>query len=498
MNTTIEQLEEKVRAAHDAYRLARGVPPQARAGWLESVAASLEENADELVRIADEDTHLGEARLQGELRRTVFQLRLLGAEIVAGEPLEATIDHADPSWGMGPRPDLRRVNVPLGVVGVFGASNFPFAFSVIGGDSASALAAGCAVVHKIHTGHRRLGHRTAEIVIGALAAAGAPEALFSTVTGREAAEALVDHPVVKAIGFTGSTAGGRALFDRAARRAAPIPFYGELGSINPVFVTEKAWQERRDSILTEYAASFTLGMGQFCTKPGLLFAPETEPDDLVAALAPALEGHAPALLLTPSLRDGFGDAVAALQATEGVDVLIAGSDDEAPRPTLLRTTAERVRQNPRILEQEMFGPATLIVSYRPGTDLCELASLLDGQLTATVHAEPQEDPADLVAVLAERSGRLLWNGWPTGVSVTYAQHHGGPYPATTAPNATSVGTGAIRRFMRPVAYQSFPPEKLPAPLQDENPWKISRRVNGQWERAERRQDDAATAVSAGI
>lgn len=498
MNTTIEQLEEKVRAAHDAYLLARGVPPPSRARWLESIAAALEGHLDELVQTGHEDTHLGEARLKGELRRTVFQLRLLAGEIVEGEPLDATIDHADPSWGMGPRPDLRRVNVPLGVVGVFGASNFPFAFSVIGGDSASALAAGCAVVHKIHTGHRRLGLRTAELVIEALASAGAPEALFSTITGREAAEALVDHPLVKAIGFTGSTAGGRALFDRACRRPVPIPFYGELGSINPVFVTEKAWQERRDKILTEYAASFTLGMGQFCTKPGLLFAPETEADDLVAALGPVLKAQTPGLLLTPTLRHGFGDAVAALQATEGVDVLIAGNDEEAPRPTLLRTTAEHVRQNPRILEQEMFGPATLVVGYQRGTDLSELASLLDGQLTATVHAGPQEDPSDLIDVLAERSGRLLWNGWPTGVSVTYAQHHGGPYPATTVPSATSVGTGAIRRFMRPVAYQSFPPERLPAPLQDENPWKITRRLNGQWERAERRQDDDTTTVPAGV
>jgi NADP-dependent aldehyde dehydrogenase len=309
----------------------------------------------------------------------------------------------------------------------------------------------------------------------------------------------VDHSLVKAIGFTGSTAGGRALFDRAARRPAPIPFYGELGSINPVFVTEKAWQARRESILAEYAASFTLGMGQFCTKPGLLFAPETEPSELAAALEPVLAAQTPALLLTPALREGYGDAVSALQGTEGVEVLIAGSEDEAPRPTLLRTTAEHVRRNPRILEQEMFGPATLVVGYQPGSDLAELASLLEGQLTATVQADPEEEPGDLLAVLAERSGRLLWNGWPTGVSVTYAQHHGGPYPATTAPAATSVGTGAIRRFMRPLAYQSFPQDRLPAPLRDENPWKIARRVDGQWDRPRSRFPEASEpAVPAGI
>lgn len=499
MNTTLEQLEQKVRAAHDAYLEAHDVPPKARAGWMGSIAAALEEHADELVATAGEETHLGEARLQGELRRTAFQLRLLAAEIAAGEHLEATIDHADPSWGMGPRPDIRRANVPLGAVGVFGASNFPFAFSVIGGDSASALAAGCAVVHKIHTGHLRLGARTADIVTTALADAGAPDGLFSTITGRKAAEALVDHPLVKAIGFTGSTAGGRALFDRAARRPAPIPFYGELGSINPVFVTEKAWQGRRESILADYAASFTLGMGQFCTKPGLLFAPATEPNDLVAALEPVLAAQTPTPLLTPGLREGYRNAVDALQGTDGVELLIAGSDDEAPRPTLLATTAEHIRAHPSILEQEMFGPATLVVGYQPGTDLADLASLLEGQLTATVHAEPEEDPADLLAVLAERSGRLLWNAWPTGVSVTHAQHHGGPYPATTAPGTTSVGTGAIRRFMRPLSYQSFPQDRLPAPLQDENPWKIARRVDGQWDRPGSQSPETSDpAVPAGI
>ncbi len=217
-------------------------------------------------------------RLRGELKRTVFQLRLFAAEIRQGEHFDATIDHADPGWGMGPRPDLRRLNVPIGVVGVFGASNFPFAFSVMGGDSASALAAGCAVVHKAHDGHLNLAVRTAETVTAALDAAGAPSGLFSLVTGRPAAEALVDHPAVKAIGFTGSTAGGRALFNRAAARPEPIPFFGELGGINAVFVTEGAWAARREEILSGYAGSFTMGMGQFCTKPGLLFVPRGQTD----------------------------------------------------------------------------------------------------------------------------------------------------------------------------------------------------------------------------
>lgn len=480
MTTTVQETAESVLAAHQAFELGRGVAPRVRVSWLESVAAALESAADELIDLAVEDTHLGRARLHGELTRAVFQLRLFGDEILRGEHLGAIVDHEDPGWGMGPRPDIRRVNVPLGVVGVFGASNFPFAFSVMGGDTASALAAGCAVVHKIHDGHKALGLRTGEIVRRALKIAGAPEGLFSTVTGRQAAEALVDHPLVKAVGFTGSTAGGRVLFDRANRRREPIPFYGELGSINPVFVTERSWQARSDEILAGYAASFTLGMGQFCTKPGLLFVPVFDMGDVAAHLARYLEPVQSTLMLSPRLREGFGESLAVVRAAERVQVLIPGDDAEAPSPTVLTTTAAAVMERPELLEQEMFGPASLIVQYETGTDLAALARLLEGQLTATVQAEPDENVADLVTVLRERSGRLLWNGWPTGVAVTYAQQHGGPYPATTAASTTSVGTAAITRFMRPVAYQSFPTSQLPDSLKEDNPWGITRRVDGRW------------------
>jgi NADP-dependent aldehyde dehydrogenase len=482
MITTPEQANDQIVAAHKAYEQAKEISPRKRADWLAEIASALEANADELVALGQKETHLDEGRLRFELRRTVFQLRLFMDEIIQGEHLDATIDHADPAWGMGPRPDIRRFSVPLGVVGVFGASNFPFAFSVMGGDSASALAAGCAVVHKIHEGHLQLAVRTGEVVEEALKKAGAPAGLFSTVVGRQAAEALVDHPLVKAIGFTGSTAGGRALFDRASRRPAPIPFYGELGSINPVFVTQPAWNARRDEILKGYAASFTMGMGQFCTKPGLLFAPIDDSDDIAEVLHRELGAKQASPLLSPKLREGFDKALNAVRSTPGVEVLVAGDDSEAPRPTVLVTTAEEVRQRPEILEQEMFGPATLVIRYAPGTDLAELAALLDGQLTATVQAEPVEDVNELLAVLRERSGRLLWNAWPTGVTVSYAQQHGGPYPATTA-TTTSVGTAAIGRFMRPVAYDSFPPSQLPEPLRDDNPWRIRRRVDGVWESA---------------
>jgi acyl-CoA reductase-like NAD-dependent aldehyde dehydrogenase len=393
--------------------------------------------------------------------------------------LDATIDHDDAGWGTGPRPDLRRYNVPLGVVGVFGASNFPFAFSVMGGDSASALAAGCTVVHKAHDGHRELAVRTAETVTLALDAAGAPSGLFSLVTGRQAAEALVDHPLVKAIGFTGSTAGGRALFDRAAARPEPIPFFGELGGINAVFVTEHAWATRREEILSGYAGSFTLGMGQFCTKPGVMFIPAGETDGVRATLQTALADFAPARLLSARLHEGFREAVDTLRDTAGVHVLLDGDFAEAPAPTVLHTTADAVRRDPGILRQEMFGPASLVVEYSDESELTALARLLEGQLTTTLQAEPDDDVAELASRLADISGRLLWNGWPTGVTVSYAQHHGGPYPATTS-GTTSVGPAAVRRFLRPVAFQSFPASRLPEPLQDANPWSVPQRVDGVW------------------
>ncbi len=479
---TAEQVDQAAHRAHEASLISAAQTPDTRASWLTALAEALRANADELVGLAAEETHLAEPRLRGELKRSAFQLDLFAEEVRSGTTLDAVVDHADPEWGMGPRPDIRRVNVPLGVVGVFGASNFPFAFSVIGGDSASALAAGCAVLHKIHPGHRNLALRTAEIVVAALAEAGAPDGLFAVVEGREAATALVEHPLVKAIGFTGSTAGGRALFDRAAARPEPIPFYGELGSINPVFVLPQAWQHRSEEILEGYAGSFTMGMGQFCTKPGVLFVPaEGGTDKVRDTLAAALATAPVAELLTPGLRESFGQARDEVAALDGVETLVPGSDEEAPAPTVLAVDAEQVRRTPEVLHREMFGPATVLVRYKDAAELPELAELMEGQLTATVHGDEDDDSAALVETLTGKAGRVLWNGWPTGVTVSYAQHHGGPYPATTAPSTTSVGTAAIGRFMRPVSYQDLPDAALPPALQEANPWGIARRVDGRFE-----------------
>ncbi|AZI57417.1 aldehyde dehydrogenase (NADP(+)) [Nakamurella antarctica] len=466
-----------IEAAHSAFLKGQAASPAERAEWLTAIATTLDANAEELIGLAAEETHLATARLTGELTRTAFQLRLLAEEITAGFHLDATIDHSDASWGMGPRPDIRRMNVPLGVVGVFGASNFPFAFSVIGGDSSSALAAGAAVVHKIHSAHLKLGLRTSELVSGALAAAGAPQGLFGSVVGRAAAEMLVDHPLVKAVGFTGSTAGGRALFDRACARPVPIPFFGELGSINPVVVTQKAWARRGDQILREFAMSFTMGMGQFCTKPGLLFVPAGDWDQISSALSGALLGSAGTEMLSDGLHEAFEESLRAVAAEDGVSVIVQGRNAPVPLPSVLGTTSAVVRNNPSILHREMFGPASLVVQYETEDELPALVELLEGQLTATLQAEDDDDLGDLVGLLREKAGRLLWNGWPTGVTVSYAQQHGGPYPATTSASS-SVGTSAIARFMRPVAFQSFPAQRLPMALRDDNPWRVVQRVNG--------------------
>ncbi|MFC4243436.1 aldehyde dehydrogenase (NADP(+)) [Gryllotalpicola reticulitermitis] len=474
-------LDSVVTAAQAAFESARDVAPTIRAAWLDALAGALEANAEQLVALAHDETHLPVGRLQGELVRTAFQLRLLGADAAGGEPLGATIDHADANWGMGPRPDIRRVAEPIGVVGVFGASNFPFAFSVLGGDSAAALAAGCAVVHKAHPAHARLARETARIAVDALALAGAPDGLFALVEGYDDGPALVSHPLVKAIGFTGSTRGGLALAALAADRAEPIPFYGELGSTNPVFVTPGAWAARRDAIVAGFVGSFTLGMGQFCTKPGYLVVPAGERDALVSELTDA-SPVTPHEMLSPSLRKSFERSLAEIEDVDGVEVLLTlPGADNAPPATVLRTSAATVLVKPELLEHEVFGPASVVIEYDDPAQLVQLAEHIGGQLTAGIHAEDGDTSTEtgaLLRALAAHAGRVLWNGWPTGVTVSYAQQHGGPYPATTAPATTSVGTAAITRFLRPVAYQDVPDAALPAPLQDANPWGITRRVDG--------------------
>lgn len=471
-----------VTKAHKAFAKGQDHSYAERAGWLEEIAAKLEAHRESLVTVAQKETHLPEARLNTELNRTSFQLRFLAAEVRRGEFLDPTIDHEDAEWGMGPRPDIRRFSVPRGVAGVFGASNFPFAFSVAGGDSAAALAAGCSVVHKIHQGHIALGESTADVVIDALSSSGAPDGIFSTVTGREAGISLVEHPLVKAVAFTGSTVGGRALFDRAAARPEPIPFYGELGSINPVVVTEEAWRKRSGDIARGFIESMTAGNGQFCTKPGLLFVPSSLAGEVFQIISDGLATtELPAKMLNDRIWEGFIESRNTVTSSSDIQAATPRNDANPPKASVFRAATGELTHDSALLTTEMFGPAAVIVSYSDLIELTDTLSGLHGQLTGTFHAEEDETVDSLVRVLTERCGRVIKNGWPTGVTVSYAQNHGGPYPAATA-DVTSVGSAAIGRFLRPVAYQNFSEGELPAALRDGNPLGLSRRrVNGEWQ-----------------
>ncbi|GAA3695452.1 aldehyde dehydrogenase (NADP(+)) [Arthrobacter ginkgonis] len=475
--TSAERTEEILAAAAAAHATWSNTSPAARAGILDRVADALEEAADRLVAVAAEETHLPEGRLRGELKRTSFQLRLFGDVLREGGYLDARIDHADPEWPMGaPRPDLRRSLRPIGPVAVFAASNFPFAFSVLGGDTASALAAGNAVVVKAHEGHLRLSALTAQVAQEALESAGMDANLINVVFGRAAGTAVLQDGRIKAAGFTGSIPGGRALMDLANSRPDPIPFYGELGSNNPVFVTRDAAQARGEEIVTGFLESITLGSGQFCTKPGMIFVPQGS--GMLKALQHAtLPSVGP--MLNARIQAGFDHVLGSLSAADGVRVLnTVPAEAGSPAPVLLSASVEQLLADPRTLEEECFGPAAFVIEYQGEEQLVEVAKTFEGQLTATLQAERGSQVQDLVAVLVEKAGRLLWNQWPTGVSVTFAQQHGGPYPATTVPGSTSVGTAAIARFLRPVAFQNFPQHLLPAELQDGNPLDAPRRVNG--------------------
>lgn len=481
-DTTPDELERILTAAADAAGPFGALPPKPRGAQLVAVADALLANQDELVELAMAESGLPDGRLRGELNRTAVQLRMFAEVLARGAYLDAVLDEADPDFAIGPRPDLRRVKLAIGPVLVYAASNFPFAFSVMGGDSASALAAGCPVVLKAHPGHPRLSARTGQVVAEALAGAGAPDGVFAVIHGdQRGVDALRDQRITAAA-FTGSVAGGRALFDIAAARPTPIPFFGELGSNNPVFVTPGAVRARGAEIARGYVESFTLGVGQFCTKPGLLFLPADH--GLEPALTEAVRAVAGARMLTEKVCRGYGSRHDAILGTANVRTLVDGGDPEGltAAPTLVATDAATLLEHGEELLDEAFGPLSIVVGYEKVDELADLAGRLTPSLTATVHLDAG-DPADtesvrtLVTRLTGLAGRVLFNGWPTGVAVTPAMHHGGPYPATTAPLHTSVGARAIDRFLRPVVFQNAPSALLPDALRDENPLGLPRETN---------------------
>jgi NADP-dependent aldehyde dehydrogenase len=467
-------VDRAARAAAEAAPALADLPLHARAELLRGVAAALEAARDELVPLADAETGLGEARLSGELTRTTVQLEMFADLVAEGSFLEVIIDHADASARPAPRPDLRRMLVPIGPVAVFGAGNFPFAFSVAGGDTASAVAAGCPVVVKAHPGHPGLSVRTGQILAAAL-----PAGAFGMVHGLAAGQELVSHPAIAAVGFTGSPAGGQALMALAAARPEPIPFYAEMGSLNPTVVTPAAVDARGEEIARGFVGSYTMGSGQFCTKPGLLLLPAGHglSDHLAEQSAAVTLGP----LLSARIRDAFTQGVAELLSKPGTRVLHSTSTVDAQGfavpPALVAVDAAEVLRGGL---QECFGPAAVVVEYASAAELDELLEALPGSLTATLHAQPEAEPElalDLLERLGRRAGRVIFDGWPTGVAVSWAQHHGGPWPATNSAH-TSVGMTAVRRFQRPVAYQNVPDALLPQALREANPAGLPRRVDG--------------------
>ncbi len=488
VEATAQEVDAAVRAAHAARPAL--ADRAVRAAFLRGAAEHLEAAKEQLVEAGDAETALGPVRLTGELARTCFQLRAFADIVDEGEFLGVVINHPDDT-ATPPIPDLRRYKVPLGVVAVYSASNFPFAFSVAGGDTASALAAGCPVVVKAHPDHPGLSELVAAVLRRAAAPHGIPEGVVGLVHGFEAGVELVKHPLVSAAGFTGSVRGGRALFDAAAARPVPIPFHGELGSLNPVVITEAAAAERAEAIGAGLAGSMTLGVGQFCVKPGLVLAPAGAAGDrMLKSLTDAVSDTASGVLLDHRMRDNFVAGVAERGELPEVESPVtpgAGGEHTVSAGFLTVAAGKLVSEGAYdLLLEECFGPVTVVARYEDDAEATAVLSRLPGNLTATVHLSAEEAAgegrgAEILAELTPLAGRVLVNAWPTGVAVAAAQHHGGPYPATTS-TSTSVGGTAVERWLRPVAYQNTPAALLPVELRDENVLGLPRRFNGQLER----------------
>jgi NADP-dependent aldehyde dehydrogenase len=486
VEATAEEADEALKAAGRDFESYRQKPPEMIAGFLDRIAQEIGALGDELIRRAQAETALPEARLVGERARTVNQIKMFAELLGEGSWVEARIDRAIPDRKPLPKPDLRRKLIPIGPVVVFGASNFPLAFSVAGGDTISALAAGNPVVVKVHPAHPGVSEMVGRAIQAAVEGTKMPAGIFSLVHGisHELSQRLVRHPATKAVGFTGSLKAGRALFDAAAARPEPIPVYAEMGSTNPVFVLQGALKKNGAAIAEGLIQSVTLGVGQFCTNPGLVFGVKSQELSALAEKAGQVAGGvAPGTMLYQGICERFQKGLEIVRNVPGVTVVghsSAEAKDGQTGAVVLSVDSETFLQE-ESLREELFGPSTLIVSCGSPEELERIARSLPGQLTATIHGT-EEDLAShrtLVSILQQKAGRLLFNGFPTGVEVCPSMHHGGPYPATTDSHFTSVGTAAIQRFARPVCFQNFPDAALPPELQNGNPRKIWRLVDGQ-------------------
>ncbi len=484
-----EDVERAVDLATRAFDSYRNLPLERRAAFLEAIAEEILALGDALIERAHAESGLPVARLTGERARTAGQLRLFAQVVRDGHFLRATIDTAQPERQPAPRADLRLAKIPLGPVAVFGASNFPLAFSVAGGDTASALAAGAPVIVKAHSAHLGTSELVGRAIQKAAERLDMPEGVFSLLigAGRDIGEALVAHPGIKAVGFTGSRQGGLALLRIANSRHEPIPVYAEMSSINPVFLLPRALSARAEALAQGFADSLTMGAGQFCTNPGLVLAIDG-PDlqRFVTAAGKALSAKAAQTMLTPGIHAAYESGRAQVDALEGVERVASGAQvggqANAAQAALYVTDAQRLLRTPE-LQAEMFGPASVVVKARSLDELLQVADLLEGQLTATLHLDEGDHSAArrLLPVLERKCGRILANGFPTGVEVCHAMVHGGPFPATSNAMYSSVGSSAIDRFLRPVCYQDIADELLPAALQQANPQGVWRLVDGAME-----------------
>jgi len=471
--TEVDALIEKAAATRNAIA---SQSPKERAALLRAIAAEIEAVRPSLIESACAETALPEARIAGEITRTTVQFELFARLVESGKHLAVAIDKADPNYSPAPRPDIRKMNQPLGVVAIFAASNFPLAFSVAGGDAASAIAAGNAIIAKAHPAHPNTCATVESAIKKALTQSGLSADTYSVVQGvnPEITHWLALHKEVKAIGFTGSEVVGRILVDLGAKRPEPIPVFAEMGSLNPVFVTSSAISDRSEALAKGLIDSALMGSGQFCTKPGLIFTPAN--DEFLSTLKSHLATLSAAPLLSKSIAERYTSSISKLAADGKLEVASGISQDQGfgVTPTVFITDWQTASQNPELLE-EHFGPTTVVITSDE-SKFVEIAKSLHGQLTATIQGTDSDKPAELLEVLTHKAGRVIWNGFPTGVAVTSAMNHGGPWPSSSS-HTTSVGTDAIFRFLRPVAYQGFGQSVLPEPLQDSNPWSVPQSIN---------------------
>ena len=483
MDISKEELDKIVQKAQEAFLISKKFPLQKRIAFMRAVADEIEAIGPELITTAQAESHLPEGRLVGEKARTVFQWRSYADAVERGDSLDASIDTAN-AVRTPPKPDLRKTAVALGPVVVFGASNFPFAFSTAGGDTASAIAAGCPVIVKAHEGHPETSGMMAGAISRAVETSGMPEGTFAHVYSStyQTGQQLVSHPLVKAVGFTGSYRGGKALVDLANERPEPIPVFAEMGSINPLFLFPGKLTLNPQELATQYAGSLTLGVGQFCTNPGLVVGLAGQDLNLFTdALSEEIVKIAPCSMLNDKIAAGYAESREKIIGQSGVEILAVSSTEAMEGqglPTVAKVAGVEILVNPALLH-EVFGPFALVVECKDASEMLAVTAKLEGQLTVSLFATNEDLAAqeEVVSILQTKCGRILFNNFPTGVEVCKSMHHGGPFPSASNSAFTSVGPDAIKRFVRPLSFQNWPDEFLPDELKNANPLKIWRTVD---------------------